>query len=48
MDVQVSFNVVVFMVFILDGNSEIGAQVNRDLGNLTCLRYSFRSTVVTN
>ena len=46
MDVQVSFDVVALMVVILNGNSEIGAQVNRDLGNLICLRYLFRSTAV--
>ena len=33
------------MVLTLDGNSEIGAQILRDTGNLTCVRHSFRSTV---
>ena len=32
----------------LDGNSEIGAQVWRDLGYLIYLRHLFRSTAFTN
>ena len=31
------------MVLILDGNSEIGAHVWRNLGYLICLRQLFRS-----
>ena len=37
------------MVFILDGNSDIGAHVWRgDLGYLICLRHSFRWREVAN
>ena len=36
------------MVPILDGDSEIGAHVWRDLGYLICLRHLFRSTAFTN
>ena len=35
------------MVDILDGISEIGAQVWSDFGNLNCLRHLFRWGVVT-
>ena len=36
------------MVLILDGYSEIGAQVRSDLGYLICLRHLFKSRTVTN
>ena len=36
------------MVLILDGNSEIGAQVGNNICNLICLRHLFISRTVTN
>ena len=46
LQIHVLFNVWNFVT--LDGNSEIGEHVWNEVGNLICLRRSFRSTAVTN
>ena len=38
----------VSMVLVLDGNTEIGTHVKRNLEYLICLRHLIRSKVVTN
>ena len=44
--VDIVFSIVDIMVPLLDGKSEIGAHVRRDLCNSICLRHFIRSRVV--